>query len=183
MKHYSFFVALILLVACKSDNTVTSTKVDKPVQTAATNTNEISSSNNKSPEVKNIVFVCSRGIDKSVIAAHYFNEVVVEKRLHYKAMSRASINDKYSTNNIPTAVLTEILSTGLSLHNTNVLSLEENAIDAAYKIIYLDDPPVKIGDEKKMMHWDGIPPIKAGVHKTTDIIKEKVDQFVKTIGC
>jgi len=34
-----------------------------------------------------------------------------------------------------------------------------------------------------MIFWDGIPPLKAGVDKTTNIIKAKVNELIKEIGC
>jgi len=197
LQYFVLPILFLCLLACQSntsDDLKTKTEPAKSLKPAETN----KSSKIKEPEVKTIFFVCTWGFDKSIIAATYFNELLKDKRFPYKATNRALKMDKRNmNNNIPTNVLIDILSTGLTLQSTDVMLLSEADINSAYKIIYLDDPseaktssktPPKTpktpqSENSEMIFWDNIPPLKAGVDKTTAIIKEKVDKFVKEIGC
>jgi len=187
MKHFFLAIFILLVCACQSDTSNTAKTqtdnagVDKIV--TKEKSNKAAAQETKEPEIKTIVFVCARGFDKSVIASSYFNEVMYEKRLHYKSVSRAADSTTRRSNSIPMAIITELLATGLTIQSTLIEDVSAEEIETAYKIIYLDKPPTSIENNKKAIFWNGIPPTKAGFDKTTNIIKEKVDKLVKEIGC
>jgi len=182
MKCLVFPIIFLCLLGCQNDthnNSKTKINSNEAIESAETSKKLVA----QEPEIKTIIFVCTWGFDKSVIASSYFNEVLKDKGFHYKAISRASKISKRNINNsIPTAVLIDILSTGLTLQSSNVIQLSEDDINSAYKIIYLDTPSEVVNENNKEVLWDNIPPIKVGVDKTTAIIKEKVDKLVKEIG-
>jgi len=188
MKYLIYLILFLSLLSCQNDAKQShqkneTTNLTTPSKANQSNVNSNSKPTIPEPEINTLVFVCNYGFDKSVIAASYFNEVMKNKRLHYKAISRAAEANLHETNSIPTAILTDILSTGLTLQTTNVTTLSETEVNSAYKIICLDKPLENLKDHKNLIFWKDIPPLKAGIDKTTSIIKEKVDKLVKEIGC
>ncbi len=190
MKYIISAVLLLTLLACQTDTTPNQVKNESSALNNPSTENEITTLSKVSdntltlsePEIQTIIFVCEYGFDKSVLAASYFNEQMKNKRLPYIAISRAAKSNKRKMNNIPTAILTDILSTGLTLRSTDVIILSQAELIDAYKVIFLDDLPLA-KSQQKLISWNNIPPLKVGVHKTLSAIKEKVDKLVKEIGC
>jgi len=188
MKYLIFVILFLSLLSCQNDTKQSHQKNETADLTTPSKANQSNINTNDKPTIpkpaiKTIVFVCNYGFDKSVVAASYFNEVMKDKRFHYEAISRAAEANQRKTKSIPTAILTDLLSTGLTLQTTDITTLSEAEITSAYKVICLDKPNENLKDNQKLIFWEDIPPLKADAQNTTSIIKEKVDNFVKKIGC
>lgn len=126
---------------------------------------------------KEVLFVCTHGAARSPIAAAYFDKIVDEKGLNYKAVFRGTK---------PDSVLTQGTIEGLhnddfEINDWKPEAVSEDDIENAYKIVTFDCELPSHVDSSKLVRWDGTPPISKDYNKARNIIKEKVNELIELL--
>ena len=129
------------------------------------------------PEPKEILFVCTHGAARSPIAAAYFNKMAKEQNLNYRAVFKGTE---------PDSVLTNETTKGLMKDQFNIKDwkpemVSENDINHANKIITFDCELPSNEISAKTVQWNGTPSISTDYNNARDIIKEKVNQLIKSL--
>lgn len=126
---------------------------------------------------KEILFVCTHGAARSPIAAAYFNKIASEQNLNYRAIFRGTE---------PDAELTKETIKGLGKDELPIKDwkpelVTEHDMSTAHKIVTFDCVLPSDIDLKDVEQWNGTPSISADYNKARNVIREKVEDFIKTL--
>ena len=129
-------------------------------------------------DLKEILFVCTHGTARSLIATDYFNKMAKEKDLNFRAIFRGTEPDSVLTGGNAKGLTKDDFD--IALQKSEIVS--ENDIDNAYGIITFDCQLSSSINPEKTEQWNGTPPISKNYDQTRDVIKEKVNRLVETLA-
>ena len=121
-----------------------------------------------------VLFLCSHGSAKSVMAASYFNRIAAEESLPYEAVA-ASAEDPYDS--VPEPVAGLLLRDGFDVRALTPHAVDQAEVDGAAKI-------VAIGCElpgAKVERWDDVPAASDDLEGSSAAIRSHVRELVNDL--
>ena len=133
-----------------------------------------------SDSANTVVFVCEHGAAKSVVAMAYFQQLVSERKLPFKAISRGTNPDSA----IPQPVRNGLAADGLSLGGFTPRKLSVADLASAITVISFDQPAVAtlVGDRLPSSAWDGLPAVSENYAVARDSIRQRVQALVDSLA-
>jgi protein-tyrosine-phosphatase len=105
-----------------------------------------------------VVFVCERGVTRSLMAASYFNQIAAERRLQFRAIPRASKDN----NGEPSTVVIETLrADGIDVGTFHPTLVTSKDVSSANRVITLSTTLNTniMTDNKSIEQWNDLPPL------------------------
>ena len=130
-------------------------------------------------DTQTVVFVCEHGTVKSVIAMAYFDRLVRERGLPFRAVSRGTAPDSI----VPGFVREGLRLDGLPLGDFTPMPLSERDL-AATLIVSFDQPGVAqfVGTRAPTAAWDKLPSVTAHYPTARDSIKLRIAALVDSLA-
>lgn len=119
--------------------------------------------------MKQILFVCTYGGAKSVMAASYFNRIAAERELPFVAAAAAA-EEPYDA--VPAPVADYLERDGIDVRAFKPRRVAEEEIDGAAKVIAIDC------DVDGVEKWDDVPPASVDLEGSAAAIRRHVDALV-----
>lgn len=123
------------------------------------------------------MFVCTHGAARSPIAAAYFNKIIKEKNLNYRAIFRGTEPDSVLTNGTTNGLRKD----AFDINGWKPEKVSENDINNAHRIITFDCGLPSNTIPKNIEQWNGTPAISQDYDNARDVIKEKVIELVESL--
>jgi arsenate reductase (thioredoxin) len=126
-----------------------------------------------------ILFVCSYGGAKSVMAASYFNQLAEERGLDFVA-SAAAAEEPYDA--VPTPVADHLQRDGFDVRAFKPHRVAAGEIGAAARIIAIDcDVPGADGGAAGIERWDDVPQASVDLDGSAAAIRRHVETLVEEL--
>ena len=126
-------------------------------------------------ETQTVLFVCARGVAKSVVAAAQFNQMAAERGLPWRAVARGTAPDP----SVPSTVVDGLKDEGLGVPPTFSPSVVTAAdVKAAARVVMFDVGLPIDADPARVSRWDDLPSFSAGYAKASDAVRSKVESFL-----
>ena len=127
-----------------------------------------------------IVFVCEHGTAKSVVAMAYFTQLVRERGLPFRAISRGTNPDSA----VPALVRNGLLADGLTLGAFTPHKFSVADLASAIAVISFDQPGVAklVGNRMPSSAWDGLPAVSENYALARDSIRSRVKSLVDSLS-
>jgi arsenate reductase (thioredoxin) len=127
-----------------------------------------------------VVFVCEHGAAKSVVAMAYFKQLVSERKLPFKAISRGTNPDSA----VPPLVRNGLAADGLRLGAFTPRKFSVADLASAITVISFDQPTVAttVGGRTPSSAWDGLPAVSENYAVARDSIRRRVKALVDSLA-
>ena len=127
-----------------------------------------------------VVFVCEHGAAKSVLAASYFNHLVKERRLLFRAIARGTAPDPQ----VPARVQEALAFEGLSHWPSTPAAIEPGELERAHTVVTFDQPEVGLGisGPVRLIEWNGVPPVSTDLDHAREEIIERVSVLLDDLA-
>ena len=119
-----------------------------------------------------VVFVCERGVAKSVVAATLFNQIAAARGLTIRAVSRGTEPDAAMPERIRNGLEAEGMTVNGSFAPTR---LTPGDFAAASHVVVFD---VAMPAREKVERWDGLPAFSDGYAAASAAIRMRVEALV-----
>jgi arsenate reductase len=131
------------------------------------------------PDSQTVVFVCEHGTVKSVIALAYFRQLVQERRLNIRAISRGTAPDSA----VPVRVREGLRLDGLLLGPFSPVRFTLADLASAITVVSFDQPSVAdiVGGRVPTARWDGLPAASEDYRIARDSIRHRVARLVDSL--
>lgn len=121
-----------------------------------------------------ILFLCSHGSAKSVMAASYFNRLAEEQALPYAAIA-ASAEDPYDS--VPEPVADFLLRDGFDVRAFTPRPVEQRDVSAATRIVAIG---CELGGAQ-VERWDDVPAASDDLEGSAAAIRRHVEALVEEL--
>jgi len=121
-----------------------------------------------------ILFVCEHGAAKSVIAAAYFNKLVVVHRIDASAIARGTNPDEQFSEN----TLAGLRADGLTPTGSIPQKLSLADAESAQRIVTFCELPEEYRNKVIIEQWDGVPPVSEDYEKARDAIVARINRLI-----
>jgi arsenate reductase (thioredoxin) len=131
-----------------------------------------------------VVFICSHGTIKSLMAAQRFNKIAAERGISVRAISRAA-NDRTVDKKVPDKVAAAMEKEGYYVDEIVPQVLTHDEAAKAAKVVHIsledpaDDPDAKTAVGLAVQRWDGIPSGLRDYPTARKMIDQRVDAMVE----
>ncbi len=124
-----------------------------------------------------ILFVCEHGAAKSIVAAAHFNKIARQTGLGARAIARGT----HPQPALSESAVNGLLADGLRPTESGPRRLEAADIADARKVISFCVLPPELEREKRIEHWDDVPPVSEDYQGARDAILVHIKQLVKSL--
>ena len=130
-----------------------------------------------------VVFTCSHGSIKSLMAAMRFNKIATEQGIPVRAISRAANEDTVDAT-VPDPVAYAMAEEGYYVDEVAPKVLTKEEVTKALRVVHIsledraNDPDAKATLGLPVERWDGIPSGLRDYPTTRKMIDERVDALV-----
>jgi hypothetical protein len=127
-----------------------------------------------------VVFVCEHGTVKSVVALAYFRQLVRERHLPIRAISRGTAPDP----SVPALVRDGLRQDGLTLGPFTPSRFTLADLTSAIAVISFDQPSVAgiVGGRVPTTGWDGLPAVSENYGVARDSIRQRITRLVDSLA-
>jgi arsenate reductase (thioredoxin) len=137
------------------------------------------SAGRRAPQKATVLFLCSYGGAKSVIAASYFNRLAAETGLDYIAIAAAA-EDPYPA--VLPAVADFLQSDGFDVRAFKPRHVEERDVSEAAKIVSIDCDLSASGlADSGAERWDDVPKVSEDLPGSAAAIRRHVEALARTL--
>jgi len=127
---------------------------------------------------KEVLFVCTHGAARSPIAAAYFNKIVGEQNLKYRAVFRGTEPDSVLTDGTQVGLRKD----GLDIANWKPELVTDRDIATADRIITFDCKLTSDMVPENVEQWNGTPSVGKDYDKAREVIVEKVEHLIASLS-
>lgn len=128
----------------------------------------------------NILFVCTHGGAKSVMAASYFNRLAQERALDFVAVAAAA-EEPYDA--VPAPVADHLQREGLDVRAFRPHRVAADEIGTAARIIAIDcNVPGAEGGAAGMERWDDVPQASVDLDGSAAAIRRHVEALAEALA-
>ena len=126
---------------------------------------------------QSVLFLCSFGGAKSVIASTLFNRLAHERSLPFTSVA-ASVQEPYAE--VPAPVRDYLQKDGVDLADFKPRRVQDEDIDGAARVVSIDcDLSELLIDAEMLERWDDVPLASEGVEASAEAIRRHVEALVK----
>ena len=125
----------------------------------------------KTPQ-KNVVFVCTHGGAKSVIAASYFNRIMEEQQQEWRAVAAAA-EDPYEA--VPQPVQQFLKEEGFEVSAFQPRRLDRQELTESELVVVIGCAVETAASTQRQ--WEGVPQAADGVEASASAIRERVEDL------
>lgn len=133
-----------------------------------------------SRDSQTIVFVCEHGTVKSVLALAYFGQLVREKGLPFRAVSRGTAPDSA----LPVFMIAGLRRDGVDIGPFTPARFSDSDVLSASGVVSFDQPNVAsaVAGRVATIAWDRLPSVTANYGVARDSIKQRVAALVDSLA-
>jgi arsenate reductase (thioredoxin) len=125
-----------------------------------------------------VVFVCEHGAAKSVLAAAYFDKIVGELELDYRAIARGTNPDP----EVSPQTIAGLADDGLTPTVFTPQKLTGSDIKSARRVVSFCDLPEEFQQSSVVEYWKDIPPVSENYERARDVIVDRLRQLLESLG-
>ena len=127
-----------------------------------------------------VVFVCEHGSVKSVIAAHWFTRLAVERRAPFRAISRGLAPDEA----IPPGVAHNLVQDGFDVAGFTPKRLEKSDLAGAVHVVAIgiDSPLFAEAKDVPVSRWSDIPPASTEYAASRDAMRARMGALLDALS-
>jgi protein-tyrosine-phosphatase len=124
-----------------------------------------------------VLFLCEHGNVKSLMAASYFNQMAVERKLSYRAVSRGSAPDSTT---VPPAIVEGLRKDGFDVTAFHPAAVDKADITASQQLVLINTelPAHTQAQEISTERWTDVPPASVNFDAARDSLKAYVAQLI-----
>jgi protein-tyrosine-phosphatase len=133
-----------------------------------------------------VVFVCSFGSVKSLMATERFNRMAEKRGLAMRAISRAT-SEKTVHAKVPDSVVKAMALEGFQVTDVKPLALTREEATAAIRVVHIslegiDDPLPAQAVHRPVERWDGIPSAVRDYNTARSMLVPRVDALFEELA-
>ncbi len=126
---------------------------------------------------KLIVFVCEHGAAKSVVAATYFNRLIRESGMPWRAIARGTNPEK----ELSPQTIEGLSKDHLTPTESFPQRLTEADLRSAQHVIAFCELPTEDPQQAVIEHWNDIPPVSENYEMAREAIVKRIRYFMNQI--
>jgi protein-tyrosine-phosphatase len=129
-----------------------------------------------------VLFVCEHGNVKSLMAASYFNQMVQERRLPFRAVSRGTAPDSTT---VPPSIIQGLRADGFDVSSFHPSAVKASDVSASQRVITIGTVlpmDVQVASARSTIEqWNDVPPTSVSYGATRDSLKGHVKKLVEQL--
>ena len=126
-----------------------------------------------------VLFVCEHGNVKSVMAAAYFNELAIARRLPLRAVSRGVAPDSAS---VPPSILAGLRTEGIDVSDVKPLALRPRDMSGSLRVVAIGVELVQAKPGVTIERWDDVPPASTNYVGARDSLRAHVKDLLERLS-
>jgi arsenate reductase len=129
-----------------------------------------------------VLFVCEHGNVKSLMAASYFNQLVQERRLPFRAVSRGTAPDSTT---VPPAIIQGLRGDGFDVSSFHPSAVRASDVSASQFVITIGatlPTDIQSAARSKIEQWNDVPPASVDYAASRDSLKAHIKRLVEQLA-
>jgi arsenate reductase len=130
-------------------------------------------------ERADVVFVCTHGNVKSLIAAEWFNLLAAERGIASRAVARGLAPE----NPVPAAIAERLRRDGIDVSGFEARPLASPDVERASRLVAIGvEAPAWVGRSGLVVEtWDGIPPASERYDESRDAMRVRIERILDAL--